>query len=663
MYTKLPLYSLPTGFSPSSKKEKISESNHQKEEVERIKFTKKNNKENLHKKYKKLKSHKNSKKQNTKKKNPVANNIPIFSANGAGVINKVQSLVNNVTNIGAGIITLQETHFRRKGRLNDKLPDFEIFEAIRKKQKGGTLIAVHKGLDPVLIEEFSEDFELLVVEVSMGDKEVRIISGYGPQENWRVDEKMPFFRALEGEIVNAKLHGKAIYIQMDANSKLGPEIIRGDPHSQTENGKLLTAIIKRHALIVMNNSEKKCTGRITRRRITSKSREESIIDFVIVCDNMEEIISDVRIDEERTFVLTSYRKTKNGTKVIESDHHSIITNIKSTWNMKLNTKRTEIYNFKDKDSLRKFKEMTSRDKFLSEVFNNNYQTVTVKTKKLMKRLKFCLSQCFRKVRLKQTKKNKEIEELFRKRTILRTKKDHSSQKALEAVEEKLSDMCAEENLKIIKEACGKLSCETGGLNVGNLWQLKKKLRGRCNEPPTAMNDEHGNLVTGAKALEELTIKTYIDRLKALNIKKGLEVHQMKREELCEKRLEEAHSNVTPDWDMKDLERVLKQLKTKKSCDPLGFSNELFKLENAGEDLKAATLKLMNEIKSKQEFPDILKICNITSLYKSKGSRKEYKNYRGIFRVTVLRSILDKLIYNDEYPKIDENLTDSNVGAH
>ena len=56
------------------------------------------------------------------------------------------------------------------------------------------------------------------------------------------------------------------------------------------------------------------------------------------------------------------------------------------------------------------------------------------------------------------------------------------------------------------------------------------------------------------------------------------------------------------------------------------SNELFKIENAGEDLKAATLKLMNEIRSEQEFLDILKICNITSLYKSKGSRKEYKRY-------------------------------------
>ena len=38
------------------------------------------------------------------------------------------------------------------------------------------------------------------------------------------------------------------------------------------------------------------------------------------------------------------------------------------------------------------------------------------------------------------------------------------------------------------------------------------------------------------------------------------------------------------------------------------------------------------------------------------------NYRGVLRVCVLRSILDRLIYNDEYQNIDNNLTDSNVGA-
>ena len=31
-------------------------------------------------------------------------------------------------------------------------------------------------------------------------------------------------------------------------------------------------------------------------------------------------------------------------------------------------------------------------------------------------------------------------------------------------------------------------------------------------------------------------------------------------------------------------------------------------------------------------------------------------------VTILRSILDKLIYNDEYTNIDEQLTNNNIGA-
>ena len=107
---------------------------------------------------------------------------------------------------------------------------------------------------------------------------------------------------------------------------------------------------------------------------------------------------------------------------------------------------------------------------------------------------------------------------------------------------------------------------------------------------------------------------------------------------------------------------MKQLKSNKSRDPIGLTNELFKSKNIGSDLKRAILALMNQIKTQQKVPQNFKLCNITSLYKNKGSRKQFDNYRGIFRVTALRSILDKLIYNDEYPTIDKNLSDSNVGA-
>jgi hypothetical protein len=82
----------------------------------------------------------------------------------------------------------------------------------------------------------------------------------------------------------------------------------------------------------------------------------------------------------------------------------------------------------------------------------------------------------------------------------------------------------------------------------------------------------------------------------------------------------------------------------------------------GNDLIEAVMNCMNNIKEQQIFPKCLQGCNVTSLYKNKGSRKNLNNYRGIFRVTILRSILDRLIFNDEYDNIDQKLTDSNVGG-
>ena len=80
------------------------------------------------------------------------------------------------------------------------------------------MIGVKKGLDPVLVAEYCGDFELLVVEAKIKKKSVRIISGYGPQECWPVEEHLPFFLALEEEIVKAELAGKSIIIEIDATA-------------------------------------------------------------------------------------------------------------------------------------------------------------------------------------------------------------------------------------------------------------------------------------------------------------------------------------------------------------------------------------------------------------------------------------------------------------
>ena len=54
-------------------------------------------------------------------------------------------------------------------------------------------------------------------------------------------------------------------------------------------------------------------------------------------------------------------------------------------------------------------------------------------------------------------------------------------------------------------------------------------------------------------------------------------------------------------------------------------------------------------------------ANITTVPK-KGPTTDLKNQRGIFRVSVVRSILMRLIYNSKYFNIDKNISDSQMGA-
>ena len=121
------------------------------------------------------------------------------------------------------------------------------------------MLGVHESLKPVLVSEYSEKFELLVVEVEAGERGIRIMTGYGPQECWSSEERMPFFTALEEEITKAEMNNKAVVIELDANSKLGPDLIPGDPHGQSVNGKVLEGILRRHAVVVVNSLTDKCS--------------------------------------------------------------------------------------------------------------------------------------------------------------------------------------------------------------------------------------------------------------------------------------------------------------------------------------------------------------------------------------------------------------------
>ena len=176
-----------------------------------------------------------------------------------------------------------------------------------------------------------------------------------------------------------------------------------------------------------------------------------------------------------------------------------------------------------------------------------------------------------------------------------------------------------------------------------------------------MLDSKGNLLTSNKAIEKRALEVFSERLEGNTMKDHLKDLDEETNYLCDARTKLVKLNKTAPWTIEELKDVLKKLDNDKSRDAEGHCNELFKENAEGTDLVKAVLSLMNLIKEKQEFPKIMEKCNITTLHKKK-SKQDFSNYRGIFRVSTLRSILDRLIYNSNYETIDSNLSDGNVGA-
>ena len=175
-------------------------------------------------------------------------------------------------------------------------------------------------------------------------------------------------------------------------------------------------------------------------------------------------------------------------------------------------------------------------------------------------------------------------------------------------------------------------------------------------------DEDGNIITSPGALKSLYARTYARRLRNRDMSPNLLDVYFLKEELWVSRLKELSCKKSDNWSINDLRKVLKQLKNNRATDPNQMVNEIFKEGCAGQDLENSLVILYNEIKSSLHIPSFIRKQDICTIFKKKGSRLDLKNDRGIFILTSLRRILDKLVYDDLYNDIDNNMSDCNIGA-
>ena len=190
----------------------------------------------------------------------------------------------------------------------------------------------------------------MIVEINNGSKKLRIFNAYGPQElDVSTQRKLNFWQNLEKEIISAYDSNCEIIIQLDANAKVRPKVIPNDPNSQSENGRLMMEMLARQNLHLVNASLL-CKGLITRQRTAAGRVEQSILDYLIVSEELYNQLIEMVIDDKRTHVLTKYATTMGVQRRSESDHNILYAKFKMEFLKKQNKIRVEVYDYKKIES-------------------------------------------------------------------------------------------------------------------------------------------------------------------------------------------------------------------------------------------------------------------------------------------------------------------------
>jgi hypothetical protein len=311
---------------------------------------------------------------------------------------------------------------------------------------------------------------------------------------------------------------------------------------------------------------------------------------------------------------------------------------------------------------------------LSECFSLNDGDFRTQSEKFFKTLNGTFHQCFKKIRItNKSKKVNENDEL-QQNLMLKTKLQEFCSSAKSALAKSVADrkikhldkiiskLSSDRNAKIVKQQLGQLNDPNGSFSRNGMWKVKAKLLPRQRDPPTAKRDSQGNIITKTESLKQLYLDTYTNRLQPRVMKSEFkEIYHLKTK-LWSERLKVIRLEITPCWKEAKLNKVIKSLKKNQTRDPNGMVNELFLPGVMGKDLESALIMLMNGVKSSFYIPHFLELADITSLFKMKGSCMDLVNDRGIFILSVIRKILDKLIYQDKYDDIAQGMSDSNIGA-
>ena len=160
--------------------------------------------------------------------------MKILGINAAGILGKIDSFDNWLKQGIYHVFSVQETKVQNISQIQSQtISSYQMYEKIRETNPGqgeGLCVGVKKDLPSCLLRDGGQEVECITVQVEVGNQEVVVVNGYGPQMVASQAKKEQFWEYLEREVEEAARDEKMLIIQMDANCWLGSNTIPGDPN-------------------------------------------------------------------------------------------------------------------------------------------------------------------------------------------------------------------------------------------------------------------------------------------------------------------------------------------------------------------------------------------------------------------------------------------------
>ena len=370
-----------------------------------------------------------------------------------------------------------------------------------------------------------------------------------------------------------------------------------------------------------------------------KSKEKSVIDYILASPYIAKGIQTLNVDEEGHLRV----KGKN-----ETDHNTI------TMTTKMNDPRKpkfqERWRLNNKEGWTLFNKTIQLEENKSIITKGTYKQAAKKLKKILQD-----TIGTKRIRTDKPKRtnNKEIKEarkiMKEKRNKFQTAcKSASEKRKVETRKEyiesqrKLRTLIEEAETKMIEDGLENLQ-KKAKINPNTIWEARRRAKG-CNGLEYTTYTEEGEQIHDPAKTKAHKANNFEDLYQAREGKEEYETWTEKITKHVQKALREpSYTNDDNEEKIstKDMEMAIKKLKRNKSVGPDKIPNEIF--IKANKETKQLLKTMIENIHATEDIPQSWEEGEIIRLYKGKGQKGKCSNERGITLASNVGKVYQRII--------------------